>query len=138
VATLPALFEAADRLGLPRPLASFVLPIAAAVNRSGSALYQGSAVIFLGHLYGAAISPGAYAAALLATFLVALTIAPVPSASVVTLPPALLALGVPLDGIGMLLGIDRIPDMFRTVVNVTGDVAAVAVVHRTTDGDPAP
>ncbi|MDH4043266.1 MAG: dicarboxylate/amino acid:cation symporter [Gemmatimonadota bacterium] len=138
VATLPALFEATDRLELPRPLASFVLPIAAAVNRSGSALYQGSAVIFLGHLYGAAISPGAYAAALLATFLVALTIAPVPSASVVTLPPALLALGVPLDGIGMLLGIDRIPDMFRTVVNVTGDVAAVAVVRRTTDGDPAP
>lgn len=134
VATLPALFEAAERLEIPRPVASFVLPIAAAVNRSGSALYQGSAVIFLGHLYGAAISPSAYVAALMATFLVALTIAPVPSASVVTLPPALAAVGIPVDGIGMLLGIDRIPDMFRTVVNVTGDVAAAAVVHRTADG----
>lgn len=134
VATLPALFEAAERLQIPRPVASFVLPIAAAVNRSGSALYQGSAVIFLGHLYGAAISPSAYVAALMATFLVALTIAPVPSASVVTLPPALAAVGIPVDGIGMLLGIDRIPDMFRTVVNVTGDVAAAAVVHRTADG----
>jgi proton glutamate symport protein len=134
VATLPALFDAADRLELPRPLASFVLPIAASVNRSGSALYQGSAVIFLGHLYGSAISPGQIVAALFATFLVALTIAPVPSASVVTLPPALSAMGVPLDGIGLMLGIDRIPDMFRTVVNVTGDVAAAAVVHRTADG----
>jgi len=70
-----------------------------------------------------------------ATFLVALTVAPVPSASVVTLPPALAAVGVPVDGLGMLLGIDRIPDMFRTAVNVTGDVAAVAVVRRTAGED---
>lgn len=138
VATLPAMFNAADRLGLPRPLASFVLPIGAAVNRSGSALYQGSAVVFLGHLYGAGVSPGELIAALFATFLVALTIAPVPSASVVTLPPALAAVGVPLDGVGILLGIDRIPDMFRTVVNVTGDVAAAAVVRRTADTDAGP
>jgi Na+/H+-dicarboxylate symporter len=138
VASLPALFDAADRLDLPRPVASFVLPIAASVNRSGSALYQGSAVVFLGHLYGAAISPGQLVAALFATFLVALTIAPVPSASVVTLPPALSAVGVPLDGLGLLLGIDRIPDMFRTVVNVTGDVAAAAVVHRTAGGGVTP
>ena len=138
VATLPAMFNAADRLDLPRSLASFVLPIGAAVNRSGSALYQGSAVIFLGHLYGAGVSPGEVIAALFATFLVALTIAPVPSASVVTLPPALAAVAVPLDGLGILLGIDRIPDMFRTVVNVIGDVAATAVVRRTARADGGP
>jgi Na+/H+-dicarboxylate symporter len=132
VASVPAMFNATERLGLPRALASFVVPIGAAVNRSGSALYQGSAIVFLGHLYGADIAPGALAAAVLATFLVALTIAPVPSASVVTLPPALAAMGVPIDGLGILLGIDRIPDMFRTVVNVTGDVAATAVVRQTT------
>jgi len=132
-ATLPAMFDATDRLDLPRTLASFVLPIGAAVNRSGSALYQGAAVVFLGHLYGAAVSPAELIAALFATFLVALTIAPVPSASVVTLPPALAAMGVPLDGIGIMLGIDRIPDMFRTVVNVTGNVAATAVVRRTAE-----
>jgi Na+/H+-dicarboxylate symporter len=132
-ATLPAMFNATDRLHLPRALASFVLPIGAAVSRSGSALYQGSAVVFLGHLYGAGVSPGELIAALFATFLVALTIAPVPSASVVTLPPALAAVGVPIDGIGIMLGIDRIPDMFRTVVNVIGNVAATAVVRRTAD-----
>jgi Na+/H+-dicarboxylate symporter len=135
VASLPALFDAAERLDIPRPLASFVLPIAASVNRSGSALYQGCAIVFLGHLYGAGVSPGELVAAMFATFLVALTVAPVPSASVVTLPPALAAVGVPVDGLGMLLGIDRIPDMFRTAVNVTGDVAAVAVVRRTAGED---
>jgi DAACS family dicarboxylate/amino acid:cation (Na+ or H+) symporter len=138
VAALPAMFNAADRLDLPRPLASFVLPIGAAVNRAGSALYQGSAVIFLGHLYGAGVSPGELIAALFATFLVALTIAPVPSASVVTLPPALAAVAVPIDGLGILLGIDRIPDMFRTAVNVIGDVAAAVVVRRTADTDGGP
>ena len=137
-AALPAMFNATDRLDLPRPLASFVLPIGAAVNRSGSALYQGAAVVFLGHLYGAGVSPGELIAALFATFLVALTIAPVPSASVVTLPPALAAVGVPIDGLGILLGIDRIPDMFRTMVNVTGNVAATAVVRRTADAGGGP
>jgi Na+/H+-dicarboxylate symporter len=137
VASLPALFDAAGRLGLPPSLTSFVLPIAASVNRAGSALYQGCAVVFLGHLYGAAIAPGELVAAWLALFFVALTIAPVPSASVVTLPPALAAVGVPLDGLGILLGIDRIPDSFRTAVSVTGDVAAVVVVGRTS-GEVAP
>ena len=137
VASLPALFDAADRLRLPPSLASFVLPIGATVNRSGSALYQGCAVVFLGHLYGADISPSGLVAALGAIFLVALTIAPVPSASVVTLPPALAAVGVPIDGLGIMLGIDRIPDMFRTVVNVTGDVAAVAIVRQTAGDAPA-
>ncbi len=130
VATLPAMFEAAEaRLALPRPTTSFVLPLTAALNRSGSALYQGSAVIFLAHLYGGGLSVTAVGGAVLATFLVALTIAAVPSASVMTLPPALAAVGVPLDGLGMLLGIDRIPDMFRTVVNVTGDMVACVVVR---------
>lgn len=141
VATLPAMFESAEhRLGLPRAVTSFVLPLAASVNRSGSALYQGCAVVFLAHLSGSGVSLATAGGALLATFLVALTIAPVPSASVMTLPPALAAVGAPLDGLGMLLGIDRIPDMFRTAVNVTGHVAACAVVRRVVplDGAPAP
>ena len=131
VATLPAMFDAAGRtLDVPTPIASFVLPLTAAVNRSGSALYQGCAVVFLAHLSGGGITLATAGGALLATFLVALTIAPVPSASVMTLPPALAAVGAPLDGLGMLLGIDRIPDMFRTVVNVTGDMVACLVTRR--------
>lgn len=136
-ATLPAMYEAAGRdMGVSTPVASLVLPLGVSINRSGSALYQGAAIVFLAHLYGVGIAPAAVGGAVLATFLVALTIAAVPSASVMTLPPALNAVGVPLDGLGILLGIDRIPDMFRTVVNVGGDMAAAAVMERQTTASP--
>lgn len=128
-ATLPAMYDAADRhLGLSRTVSSFVLPLGAALNRSGSALFQGSAIVFLAHLYGVSISPSGLAGAVLATFLVALTVAGVPSASIMTLPPALGAVGVPLDGLPLLLGVDRFPDMVRTSVNVTGHMAAATLL----------
>jgi Na+/H+-dicarboxylate symporter len=130
IASLPALFEAAEgTLHLPRPITGFVLPLAATLNRAGSSLFQGAAVVFLAHLYGGAIPPAALAGAVLALFFTAFTIAAVPSASIMTLPPALAAMGVPLDGMGILLGIDRIPDMFRTAVSVTGDVALCAAMR---------
>jgi Na+/H+-dicarboxylate symporter len=130
IASLPALFEAAeDTLRLPRAVTGFVLPLAATLNRAGSGLFQGCAVVFLAHLYGRGLPVTALGGALLATFLVALTVGSVPSAAVMTLPPALIAVGVPLDGLGILLGIDRIPDMFRTAVNVTGDMALCAAVR---------
>ncbi len=128
-ATLPAMFEAAeDRLGVSRTVTSFVLPLGAALNRAGSALFQGSAIVFLAHLYGVDVAATAIGGAIVATFLVALTVAGVPSASVMTLPPALATVGIPLDGIGILLGVDRIPDMLRTAVNATGDVAACVIL----------
>lgn len=128
-ATLPAMFDACERtLRLPRAVTSFVLPLGASLNRSGSALFQGSAIIFLAHLYGVPIGLGTLLGAILATFLVAITVAGVPSASIMTLPPALGAAGVPLDGLAILLGIDRIPDMLRTCVNVTGEMAATAIM----------
>jgi Na+/H+-dicarboxylate symporter len=129
VATLPMMLEEADRnLKLSRHVSRLVLPLAASLNRCGSALFQGAAVVFLASLYGVPIPASAVAGAVLATFLVSLTVAPVPSASVMTLVPALDAVGVPLAGLGMLLGVDRIPDMFRTGTNVIADVAAAAVV----------
>jgi proton glutamate symport protein len=129
IASLPALFEATEgTLHLPRAVTGFVLPLAAALNRAGSGLFQGCAVVFLADLYGQHLSVTSLGGAVLATFLVALTVGSVPSAAVMTLPPALSAVGVPVDGLGILLGIDRIPDMFRTAVNVTGDVALCAAV----------
>jgi Na+/H+-dicarboxylate symporter len=73
---------------------------------------------------------GGYAAALFATLVVSLTVAPVPSASVMTLAPALATLGVPSAGLGLMLGIDRIPDMFRSAVNVWGQIAAAVLADR--------
>jgi Na+/H+-dicarboxylate symporter len=129
VATLPMMLEEADQnLKLSRGVSTLVLPLAASLNRCGSALFQGASVVFLASLYGVPFPASAVAGALLATFLVSLTIAPVPSASVMTMVPALDVIGVPAAGLGILLGIDRIPDMFRTGTNVIGDVAAAAVV----------
>lgn len=130
-ATLPAILQAADReLGLDKGVASFVLPLAASVNRAGSGLFQGACVVFLAWLYAVPLPPTAIGGAVLATVLVSFTVAAVPSAAVVTLAPALGHVGVPLDGMGVLLGVDRIPDMLRTVANVTGHMAVGAVANR--------
>jgi Na+/H+-dicarboxylate symporter len=131
------MLEAAGALRLSRQVASFVVPLGAALNRSGSALFQGAAVVFLAWLYDARLPTGALAGAVLATFLVSLTVASIPSAGVLTLAPALGNVGVPLDGLTILLGVDRIPDMFRTAVNVTGDMAAVAVFGAAAEGRKA-
>lgn len=130
-ATLPAILQAADReLGLDKGIASFVLPLSASINRAGSGLFQGAGVVFLAWLYSVPLPAAAIGGAILATALVSFTVAAVPSAAVVTLAPALGHVGVPLDGVGVLLGIDRIPDMLRTAANVTGHMAIGAVAQK--------
>ena len=103
--------------------------------RPGSALFQGAAIIFLANLYDVPIPAAAVGAALLATFLVSLTVAPVPSSGVVTMAPALDAIGVPVGGLAIILGIDRIPDMMRSGINVMGQASAAVLVNRWTNDD---
>jgi len=140
VASLPMMFEEADeKLELSRDVSTLVLPLAASINRPGSALFQGAAIIFLASLYGVTITWAGVVGAAVATFLAAMSVAPVPSASIMTMAPALEAVGVPLAGLGMLLGIDRAPDMFRSATNVVSHVAAAAVVdERVGDGATRP
>jgi Na+/H+-dicarboxylate symporter len=136
-ATLPAILQAADReLGLDKGIASFVLPLAASLNRAGSGLFQGAGVVFLAWLYSVPLPAAAIGGAILATALVSFTVAAVPSAAVVTLAPALGHVGVPLDGMGVLLGVDRIPDMMRTAANVTGHMAIGTVAARIGKASP--
>lgn len=124
VAALPvALEEARENLGVSETIADLVLPLGASMYRAGSGLFQGAAIIFLAHLYDVPVPAAAVGGALLATFLVALTVAPVPSSGVVTLAPALETVGIPLSGLAILLGIDRIPDMFRSATNNLGQIA---------------
>ena len=131
VAALPVtLEEARENLGVSPAVADLVLPLGASMYRGGSALFQGAAIIYLAHLYDVPIPAAAIGGAILATFLVSLTVAPVPSSGVVTLAPALDAVGVPLAGLGILLGIDRIPDMFRSTVNLLGQVTTAVLVDR--------
>jgi Na+/H+-dicarboxylate symporter len=128
--------EAIENIGVSPTIANLLVPLGASMHRPGSALFQGAAIVFLAYLYGVPIPMTAIAAALLATFLVSLTVAPVPSSGVVTMAPALDAVGVPVAGLAIILGIDRIPDMMRSAVNLLGQVSAAALVDRwtTTDG----
>ena len=131
VAALPVtLKEAKEKLGVSDTMADLILPLGASMYRAGSALFQGAAIIFLAHLFQVPIPPAALGGAVLATFLVALTVAPVPSSGVVTLAPALDTVGIPLSGLTILLGIDRIPDMFRSALNLLGQITAAVVVDR--------
>ena len=129
VASLPVMFEDTEALGVSPAVSSLVLSLGAAINRAGSALFQAGALVFLASLYGVPLPLTTLVSAGFVGFVVAMSVAPVPSASIVTLAPILEAAGVPLAGLGLLLGIDRIPDMFRSATNVTGHVAAAVTVE---------
>jgi len=129
VAPLPVLLRDAPALGVSERVRDLVIPLAASMNRAGSGLFQGASVVFLAWLFQVDVPGGAWAGAALACFFAAATVAPVPSAGVMTLVPALDAVGVPLSGLGILLGVDRVPDMFRSGTNMTGHMAAALVVE---------
>ena len=137
VGTLPMMFKEAEALGLSKGSRTLILPLAASINRPGSALFQSASVVFLASMYGVPLDAGLIAAGVLAIFLAAMTVAPVPSASIVSMAPALDVVGVPLAGLGILLGIDRIPDVFRSAANVIGHMAATTTVDAMTRNDDA-
>lgn len=122
--------ETTNKLKVSESIADMLVPLGASMHRPGSALFQGSAVVFLAYLYDVPIPIAAMGAVLLATFLVSLTVAPVPSSGVMTMAPALDAVGVPVAGLALMLGIDRIPDMMRSGVNILGQVSAAVLVDR--------
>ncbi len=129
-AALPAMLDNAQQeLGVSQAVAGLVLSLGAAINRAGSALFQSTAIIFLAAMYDVQIPLASMAGVVIATFLVSLTVAGVPSASLVTLAPAMDTAGVPLAGIGVLFGVDRIPDMLRTAVNITGHMTTTVVIE---------
>jgi Na+/H+-dicarboxylate symporter len=133
---IPAMLQATDSLGVPREVPSLVLPLGASLNRAGSALFQGASVVFLAWLYQVPLPLAGLGGVVLATFLAAFTVASAPAASVVSLAPALSHVGVPLDGLGVLLGVDRIPDMLRTATNATGTIAAAVILEERAGGAP--
>jgi Na+/H+-dicarboxylate symporter len=129
LATLPTMLQAAEGdLHIPRSIAGFALPLGASVNRAGSALYQAIAVLFIARWYGIPFGFTEMFTASAAVFLASLTVASVPAASVLSLLPAFTATGLPISGLSLLMGLDRIPDMFRTMTNVTGHLTGAVVV----------
>jgi Na+/H+-dicarboxylate symporter len=107
---------------------SFTLPLGATINMDGTALYQGVAAVFLAQLYGLDLNFGQQLTIVLTATLASIGTAGIPGAGIITLAIVLRSVGVPLQGIGIILGVDRFLDMCRTIVNVSGDAACAVVV----------
>ena len=135
-ATLPVTIECMEeRANVPRRVTSFVLPIGANVNTDGSALYECVVVMFIAQAYGVDLSLAQQFVVVLGALLTGIGIAGIPSASLVGIAVILGAVGLPLEGIGLVLAVDRILDMCRTTVNVFGDSCGAVVVGRLSGED---
>jgi len=131
LAALPAMMDTAlNRLRISNPVASFVLPVAATINRPGSIIYHTAATVFVASLYGLALGPGQIAAAMFTSLMMTFSVASIPSATVFTLAPVLQAAAMPVEAVALLLGVDRIPDMFRTGLHAISHQTAAAVIAR--------
>mgnify|MGYP002744689893 CR=1 FL=1 len=128
VGTLPLNLECTERLGARRDIASFVLPLGATINMDGTAIYQGVCAVFIATCYGVDLTLGQMITIVLTATLASIGTAGVPGSGVVMLTMVLESVNLPVAGIGLVIGVDRIFDMGRTTVNITGDAACALVV----------
>jgi DAACS family dicarboxylate/amino acid:cation (Na+ or H+) symporter len=130
-ATLPAALKAStDGLGVPNRIAGFVLPLGSTMCMNGTSIFEGITVIFLCQVFGIELTLGAMAVVIVMSVITAVGAAGVPGGSIPLLVGILAMMGVPGEGIAIVLGVDRILDMTRTVVNVSGDLSATAFVAK--------
>ncbi len=128
-ATLPAALECAKgTLGLRPSVAGFVLPLGTTMNMSGTALYEGCVVLFVAQVFGVDLSVGQQLTLLLLSVLSAVAVAGIPGGSLPLIAGLLATFGIPAEGIGIVLGVDRVLDMVRTMTNVGSDVVTTVVV----------
>jgi len=130
-ATMPVTLEVAEkRLGADNSIASFSVPLGATINMDGTAIMQGVATVFIAQAYGLELGLGALLTVILTATLASIGTAGVPGVGLVMLALVLRQAGLPVEGIGLVLGVDRLLDMVRTAVNVTGDSAITCIVAR--------
>jgi DAACS family dicarboxylate/amino acid:cation (Na+ or H+) symporter len=130
-ATLPTTIRTAEEnFGVPREVAGFVLPLGATMNMNGTALFEGMTILFLAQAFGLDLSLGAQVVVVVMSVITAVGAAGVPGGSIPLMAMVLVMVGIPAEGIALILGVDRILDMARTVPNVTGDLLASLVVAR--------
>ena len=132
LAAMPALIESGERAELPPLIVRFILPLAASVFRVGAAVAMPVGVLFLARLYGATLSPAQLASVVFTVILSSFAVPGVPGGSIIAMVPVLAAVDLPIDGIGILLAVDTIPDMFRTTANVTGSLTLAAILRKQT------
>jgi Na+/H+-dicarboxylate symporter len=131
MASLPVMIEEmGTKLRLPNAVTGFLLPLSASTFRAGAGIGITGGACFLAALYGVDLTVGQLAVIALTTTLLSFSIPGIPAGSIIAMVPVLLAAGIPVEGVGILIGVDTIPDMFRTTTNVTGTMAVATVLGR--------
>lgn len=130
-ATLPVTMECGRKLGISLPVRSFTLPLGATMNMDGGAIYQGITAVFVANLFGIHLSIGQQAIIVLTAVLASVGTAGVAGASIIMLGTVLSSVGLPLEGIAIVAGVDKLIDMPRTSINIIGDLMCSAFVART-------
>ena len=128
-ATIPMSIETLNKkMGVSKQISSFTIPLGATVNMDGTSIMQGVAVVFIAQAYGIPLTMGKLATVVVTATLASIGTAGVPSVGLVTLAMVLSSVGLPTEGIALIMGIDRILDMLRTAVNITGDAVCTTIV----------
>ena len=131
LAALPAMLESAtNRLKLPPAMSSFFIPLAASMFRAGAGIGQTVGVLFIAKLYGVDLGAAQLMTIAVTSVVTSFSVPGIPGGSIVVMVPVLMAAGIPIEGVGILLGVDTIPDMFRTTTNVTGHMSAAVILSR--------
>ena len=133
VGTLPLNLECSEKLGAKRDIASFVLPLGATINMDGTAIYQGVCAVFIASCFGIDLTLAQMVTIVLTATLASIGTAGVPGSGMIMLAMVLQSVGLPVEGIALVAGVDRIFDMGRTVVNITGDSACAVCVSALED-----
>jgi Na+/H+-dicarboxylate symporter len=128
-ATIPMSIDTLDKkMGVSRKISSFTIPLGATINMDGTSIMQGVAVIFIAQAYGISLSGSDLATVVATATLASIGTAGVPSVGLITLSMVLTSVGLPTEGIALIMGIDRILDMMRTAVNITGDAVCTTII----------
>ena len=128
VGTLPINMECTEKMGVSKEVTSFVLPLGATINMDGTAIYQGVCAIFIAQVFGIDLSVGQQLTIVMTAVLASIGTAGVPGSGMIMLAMVLQSVGLPVEGVALVAGVDRILDMMRTTVNVTGDAAVATCV----------
>jgi len=130
-ATIPVNIENTEKeLGVDNSVASFTIPLGATINMDGTAIMQGVATVFIANVYNIDLSMADYLAVILTATLASIGTAGVPGVGLIMLAMVLNQVGLPVEGIALIIGVDRLLDMMRTAVNVTGDAAATVIIAK--------
>jgi len=133
-ATIPVTLQTAEkRLGVDNSTASFIVPFGATINMDGTAMMQGVATVFIANVYGIDLGLSGYLTVIGMSMLASIGTAGVPGVGLIMLAMVFNQVGLPVEGIALIMGVDRLLDMIRTAVNVTGDAAITTIVARSED-----